>query len=108
MRRAGRLLSSALFFLLLTLPSRAEPLSGAEKDVPDPQWIIRTARMEGASANIEEEARKLASTARSIVNSGRVHGLSLLVSDSLDLHRRVVSAGFAAEIFDEILEPTTE
>ena len=78
-------------FVLLSLTARAESTD----------WMVRTARMEGAAANIEETALALEETAARIVASGRLQGMAEQVSDAEALNRRVLGAGLAAEVLDK-------
>ena len=64
-------------------------------------WRVRTARMEGAAANIEETAAALEQTAGRIVASERISGMAELISDAEELNRRVLAAGLAAEVLDK-------
>lgn len=80
-----------------------EPAEAVE-DARLQTWRVRVARMEGASVNVEEAASALVETSGRIASSGRIHGLSDLVSDADHLHRRVVSLTLATEVLDE-LEP---
>ncbi len=67
----------------------------------DDRWPVRTARMEGASVNIEEAAAQAEETAQSIADSGRLVRMVELLSDAAELNRRVVSAELAAGVLDE-------
>ncbi|MFT5682527.1 MAG: hypothetical protein ACI8RZ_003445 [Myxococcota bacterium] len=82
------------FILLSTLLSTSA-------QAEDTDWLVRTARMEGAAANIEETAATLEETAARIVASKRLHGIAELVSDADELNRRVLAAGLAAEVLDK-------
>lgn len=82
---------SILVLILLSTTARAESTD----------WIVRTARMEGAAANIEETAAALEETAGRILASKRLHGMAELVSDADELNRRVLAAGLAAEVLDK-------
>jgi hypothetical protein len=84
-------LRSIAVLILLSTTARAESTD----------WIVRTARMEGAAANIEETATALEETAARIVASGHLHGVAELVSDASELNRRVLAAGLAAEVLDK-------
>jgi len=77
--------------LLLSLTARAE----------DTGWLVRTARMEGAAANIEETAATMKESAARIIASKRVNSVAELVSDAAELNRRVLAAGLAAEVLDK-------
>jgi len=83
-------------FLLISATTLVSPFAQAERT----DWIVRTARMEGAAANIEETAALLEQTAARIIASGRLHGIAELVSDADELNRRVLAAGLAAEVLD--------
>lgn len=94
-----RLREIALLGLVFAaLPASAEP----EVDPRLETWNLRLARMEGASVNVEEAAQALASSAGRVGDSGRIHGLSELVSDAGELNRRVVSLTLATGVLDEL------
>ena len=82
---------SAALLLLISLTGRAE----------NTDWMVKTARIEGAAANIEETALTLKETAGRIAESGRIHALAELVSDANELNRRVLAAGLAADVLDK-------
>lgn len=82
---------SILAFVLISATAKAE----------NTDWIVRTARMEGAAANIEETAAALEETAARIVAAQRLHAMAELVSDADELNRRVLAAGLAAEVLDK-------
>ena len=73
-----------------------EPTPVAER------WLVRVARMEGASVNVEEAAGSLHQTASQIAASGRLSGLSALAADAAQLERRVISASLAANVLDDL------
>ncbi len=79
----------------------AAVLLSTTAEAENTDWIVRTARMEGAAANIEETAAALEETAARIVTSQRLHGMAELVSDADELNRRVLAAGLAAEVLDK-------
>ena len=82
---------SALVFFFLSTAAHAE---GTD-------WMVRTARMEGAAANIEETAAALKETAARVHASQRLSGVAELVSDAAELNRRVLAAGLAADVLDK-------
>ena len=61
-------------------------------------WMLRVARMEGASVDVEEAARAVADTARGIAEAGRVQDVALLSGRARELERKVASAGLAADV----------
>jgi hypothetical protein len=64
-------------------------------------WMLRIARMEGATVDIEEAAAALAATAQSIADAGRVQDVALLSGQARQLQRKVTSAAMAASILAE-------
>ena len=91
----------------MLLAALGAPSALADEPAPSPDarletWRVRVARMEGASVNVEEAATALVETATRIADSGRIHGLSDLVSDADHLNRRVVSLTLATEVLDEL------
>lgn len=86
-----KIFRSAAVLILISLTAQAESTD----------WMVRTSRMEGAAANIEETALALEQTAARIVESGRLNGVAELVSDANELNRRVLAAGLAAEVLDK-------
>lgn len=64
-------------------------------------WMVHTARMEGASVNVEEAAADLQRTATQISEGGRLTALSALAADAAKLERRVVSAKLAAQVLTD-------
>jgi hypothetical protein len=82
---------TALMFCFLSTTAQAE---GTD-------WMVRTARMEGAAANIEETAAALKETAARVVASQRLGDMAELVSDAAELNRRVLAAGLAADVLDK-------
>jgi|GEM_PF-3210937 len=65
-------------------------------------WMVRVARMEGASVDVEEAAAMVAATAQSIADAGRVQDVALLSGQAQQLRRKVISATLAAEVLDEL------
>ena len=82
---------SALVFFFLSTAAQA---NGTD-------WMVRTARMEGAAANIEETAAALKETAARISTAQRLSAVAELVSDAAELNRRVLAAGLAADVLDK-------
>lgn len=64
-------------------------------------WMVRIARMEGATVDIEEAAAAVAATAQSIADAGRVQDVALLSGQARELQRKVISASMAANVLDE-------
>ena len=64
-------------------------------------WMVRIARMEGASVDVEEAARAVADTARKISDSGRISDVALLSGRADQLKRKVISATLAADVLDD-------
>jgi hypothetical protein len=65
-------------------------------------WMVKVARMEGASVDVEEAAAALAVTAQAIADAGRVQDVALLSGQAEALKRKVISASLAAEVLDEL------
>lgn len=65
-------------------------------------WMVRIARMEGASVDVEEAAAAVAATAQSIADAGRVQDIALLSGQARELERKVISASLAAQVLDEL------
>jgi hypothetical protein len=86
---------------LLLLAPAATAQGDAEAALQE-QWLVRVARMEGASVNVEEAAGDVHRTARAIADGGRLTALSALVADAAALDRRVVSAKLAAGVLDDL------
>jgi hypothetical protein len=84
--------------LMLATMLALSPVHGAPGIPANTTWLVWTSRVEGASVNVEEAARQLASTADEMHRTGRVEALSLLVSDALKLRRRVSSAALAVQV----------
>lgn len=101
MRRLAPTLAPLLCTALLLLAPRATAQDDAEAARHD-KWLVRVARMEGASVNIEEAAGDLQRTAREIADGGRLTALSALKADAAQLDRRIISARLAAEILDDL------
>lgn len=91
-RSAGLILA---FALVATTTGHAR---AATPHPVDTTWLVWTSRMEGASVNVEEAAQRLAITAQQMHQAGRVNALGLLVSDALELRRRMSSAALAAQV----------
>jgi len=64
-------------------------------------WMVRIARMEGATVDIEEAAAAVSATAQSIADAGRVQDVALLSGRARQLQRKVTSASMAASILAE-------
>jgi len=82
-----------------------EPAPTAPDSVLDPDtrsvWMVRIARMEGASVDVEEAARAVADTAQKIAESGQVSDVALLSGRAAALNRKVISATLASSVLDE-------
>ena len=96
MRRSVLLLAP-----LLTFTPRAIAQDDGES-VRTSKWMVRVARMEGASVNVEEAAAGLQRTAEEISAGGRLNALSALKADAAHLDRRMISARLAAEVLDDL------
>jgi hypothetical protein len=81
----------------LSHPSQAE--------APHPQWNTRVLRMEGAAVSVRQAAESLQSISMDIVSSGRAQQAARVRSAADSLHRKVVSAGLAAAVLEEGIEP---
>jgi len=66
------------------------------------KWNLRTVRMEGAAVNVNEAAEHLSETANKMVKSGQIALLPELISDSIQLNQRVLSAVMAAEVLNNL------
>lgn len=86
--------------LLLLAP--VATAQGDEEAALQEKWLVRVARMEGASVNIEEAAQDVQRTAQAIADGGRLTALSALAADAAMLDKRVVSAKLAAEVLDDL------
>ncbi len=73
-----------------------EPLRLEQAD-----WLVRTARIEGAAGNVKEAASAVAETASGIAEGGRLDHLAELLGRANQLDRRIISARLAAEVLDE-------
>jgi hypothetical protein len=84
------------------LPAVAE--SPEEPSAPVPEsWMVRVARMEGASVDVEEAAAALHGVASEIAATGRIHSVSSLSAHARELQRKVTSARLAARVLDQPL-----
>jgi hypothetical protein len=89
--------------LLGLMPARAEapsapPSTGAFSSEEALQsWLLRTSRMEGASADVQEASRALKESAASVHSAGRMHSVGALLSHGRELRRKVASASLAAQ-----------
>lgn len=101
MRRFVPVLVPSLMVSLLLAAPRATAQDDAEAARKD-KWMVRVARMEGASVNVEEAAGALQQTAQGIADGGRLKALSALKADAAQLDRRIISARLAAEILDDL------
>jgi len=94
----------ALAVSLLALQARAQdpaPVDSVLDEEARRSWMVRIARMEGASVDVEEAARAVADTARQISESGKVSDVALLSGRAEVLHRKVISATLAADVLDD-------
>ncbi len=64
-------------------------------------WMVRIARMEGASVDVEEAARAVAQAARGIAASGEARDVAVLSGSAAELRRKVISATLAAQVLTE-------
>jgi hypothetical protein len=91
--------------LLLLAPTALAQDGAPDQDAVDAAqqlWMVHTARMEGASVNVEEAAADLQRTAAQIAEGGRLTALSALAADAAKLERRVVSAKLAAQVLTDV------
>ncbi len=79
----------------------AAPVSVLDPDTRA-TWMVRIARMEGASVDVEEAAAAVAATAQSIADAGRVQDVALLSGQAEQLKRKVISATLASEVLDDL------
>jgi len=93
-----------IVFVLMTLA--LVPASSAFGSDDDIEWVVRTARLEGASVNVVEAAHAVRTTADEIDQSGRLQRLAELESLTKELNWRVISAKMAAEQVVELQETT--
>ena len=77
----------------LCVSSRAEPVTD--------KWNVRVLRMEGAAVSVREAAEHLQTISMDVATSGRAQQAARVRSAADTLHRKVVSAGLAANILDE-------
>jgi len=101
MRSLAILLAPAVSAALLLAAPRATAQDDADAARMQ-TWMVRVARMEGASVNIEEAAGALAQTAARVAAGGRLTALSGLQADAEQLERRIISARLAAEVLDDL------
>lgn len=92
--------------LALALLGASPASAGSDDDVDaselsDEDWLVRTARMEGAARNVVEASAEVKRVARTIEDEGRLGHLSELGHAARLLNKRVVSARLAAEVLDE-------
>jgi len=64
-------------------------------------WLVRTARIEGAAGNVKEAAGAVAETATAIAEGGRLDHLAELLGRAHQLDRRIISTRLAGEVLDE-------
>ncbi len=64
-------------------------------------WLVRTARIEGAAANVREAAVDLKRTADAIGQAGRMTELARLRGEATQLEKRVIGLKLAAEVLGE-------
>jgi len=74
----------------------AEPLRLEQAD-----WLVRTARIEGAAGNVKEAAAAVAEVASDIAEGGRLDHLAEFLGRADQLDRRIISTRLAAEVLDE-------
>lgn len=89
---------------LLALQARAEEPATSDSVLDEESrrtWMVRIARMEGASVDVEEAARAVADTARAISESGKIGDVALLSGRADQLKRKVISATLAADVLDD-------
>lgn len=73
-----------------------------QKAIRTSKWLVRVARMEGASVNVEEAASAIQRTATEIADGRRLRALSALKADAAHLDRRIISARLAAQVLDDL------
>lgn len=95
------ILGPCVFLSVLLMAPRATAQDDAEAARVQ-TWLVRVARMEGASVNIEEAASALAQTAGRVAEGGRLTALSGIKADAVHLERRIISARMAAEVLDDL------
>lgn len=99
-------LASVAALLALAPTALAQDPPPAESSVLDADtraaWMVRIARMEGASVDVEEAAAAVAATAQSIADAGRLQDVALLSGQTRELERKVISATLAAQVLDEL------
>ncbi len=102
----ARLTAAAL--LLFALPATGQEPAPAPADdataLEATGWMVRVARMEGASVGVEDAATKVAATARAIADSGRIQSMSRLSAEVHELQRKATSARLAARVLDQPLD----
>ncbi len=88
---------------LLAAPAVAESPTAPAAPVPE-SWMVRVARMEGASVDVEAAAGRVAAVAGEIAATGRIHSMSRLSAEVAELQRKVTSAHLAARVLDQPLD----
>ncbi|MEC7946603.1 MAG: hypothetical protein VX265_03485 [Myxococcota bacterium] len=91
--------------LLLVSLTAIAPQAVAQDDpeaIRTSKWLVRVARMEGASVNVEEAASAIQRTATEIADGGRLRALSALKADAAHHDRRIISARLAAQVLDDL------
>ena len=81
----------------LPVLDESDPIAGRQP------WMVRTARIEGAAANVREAATQLRETAAKITDQQTLSEMATLIGDGEELNRRVHSARLAAEVLDQPL-----
>ena len=91
---------SALALLFILLPVARAGDVGVD-EAAEEAWLLRSSRMEGASAGVTEAASALKEAANRVAMSGRLQALSELRGLGNQLNRQVASARLAAEVLDQ-------
>lgn len=92
------------FVLVSLIPSALAQQTGPTDRMRPADWMVRTARMEGAASDVQRQAAVVHEVAARIVASGRLQAMAELQSDVAELNRQVVSAQMAAQVLDEPIE----
>lgn len=96
--RSRLLLCAAL--VAVATPAVADSPAPSEEELAS-GWMVRVARMEGASADVEQAAAALHTVAAAVAESGRIHSVSQLSAHVYEVQRKVTSARLAARVLDE-------
>lgn len=83
------------------VPAEAATEGAPAVTLTEADWLVRTARIEGASANVREAARAVKRTADAIGQAGRLVELARLDGEAATLEKKFVGLDLAADVLDE-------